>query len=365
MVLAVPPPPMAWYGSSFAYAEWNTLSEHELDANAELARAGRLAAFAPEQFGSRPGGGAGSGVVLGRFLPVHDGHRYLLEFARAHVADLHVFVRVTAADPVPWPVRRQWLAELFPDVEVTALEDEPGDRWTEQIHARVRPDFLFTGEADGPELARRLGARLVPVDRAEIPVSGAKVRADPWAFERYLPPPVRAWYARRVCLIGPEGSAKTSIAARLAEHYGTVYVREQLRTGAPAGVRPADVSLAAYGQKVAEDLLARRASRVLICDTDVLSVRLWSERLFGTAPDWVREAADSSGADLYLLTAPDLPFTGPQERDQPAERRQFHADCERELVRLGHRHVAIDGDHDRRFAQAVAAVDALLAQPSR
>lgn len=100
----------------------------------------------------------------------------------------------------------------------------------------------------------------------------------------------------------------------------------------------------------------------MICDTDVLSVRLWSERLFGTAPDWVREAADRSGADLYLLTAPDLPFTGPQERDQPAERRQFHADCERELIRLGRRYVAIDGDHDGRFAQAVAAVDALPAR---
>ncbi|WP_432837693.1 AAA family ATPase [Dactylosporangium sp. CA-092794] len=365
MAVAASPPPLAWYGSSFAYYDDPPApTDEELDAAAERAREERLAGFAPEQFGPQPGGDEGSGVVLGRFLPVHDGHRYLIEFARAHVADLHVFVRVEPGDPVPWAVRRDWLAELYPGVTLTAVQDGPdaSERWVAAILDRVRPDFLFAGEAYGAGLARRLGARFVAVDRSAIPVSGTQVRDDPWAFERYLPPPVRAWYARRVCIVGAESTGKTTLAARLAEHYRTVWVPERLRAiGSGAGaVSPADISLAAHGQRVAEDVLARRASRVLICDTGVLSVRMWSERLFGTAPGWLREAAGEATADLYLLTAPDIPFAGDDGRNTPAERREFHAAWERELARLGRPYTLIDGPSQQRFTRAVEVVDALL-----
>jgi HTH-type transcriptional regulator, transcriptional repressor of NAD biosynthesis genes len=357
MVLVGPPPPLAWYGSSFAY--YDPPTPDELDAAAAKAREERIAAFSPEQFGSRPEG-AGSGVVLGRFLPVHEGHRYLLEFARARVAELHVFVRVTEGDPVPWTVRRQWLEELSPGVTVTPIEASPGDEWIERILARVRPDFLFSGETDAIHVADRLGARLVAVDRREIPISGLQIRDNPWAYERFLPPPVRAWYAYRVCLIGPESTGKTAIASGLAAHFGTVHVREKLRSATTSVLGPAELAQAAHDQQVAEDLLARRASRVLFCDTDLLSVRLWSERLFGASPDWVRDQTENKGADLYLLTLPDVPFTGPEALDRPAERRRFAEDCERELVRLGRRFVTIEGRHEERFARAVAAVEALL-----
>ena len=65
------PPPLAWYGSSFAYVE--PLTDEERDAVPVWAHAGRLAGFSPKRFEPRPGG-----VVLGRFLSVHDGHRYLI-----------------------------------------------------------------------------------------------------------------------------------------------------------------------------------------------------------------------------------------------------------------------------------------------
>jgi HTH-type transcriptional repressor of NAD biosynthesis genes len=373
VTLAASPPPLAWYGSSFVYYdEPEPPGPGNLDGAAERARAERLAASSQVRLGHRPGGPADTGVVLGRFLPVHDGHRYLVEFARAHVAhvaNLHIFVRLAPGDPVPWKVRLEWLTELFPGAKVAAVEDGPDggvdeERWAEQIRSRVRPRYVFAGEDYGPRLAQRLDARFVRVDRQAIPVSGTQVRADPWACEQHLPPPVRAWYARRVCLIGPESTGKTTLAERLAAHYGTVWVPERLRT-AGGDLRGADVSLVAHGQQATEDALARRASRVLICDTDLLSVRLWSERLFGATPDWLRKAADSPTADLHLLTAPDLPFVGPDERNEPAERREFHAACERELVRLGRPYVTIEGSPEQRFARAVAAVDDLLARPPR
>jgi NadR type nicotinamide-nucleotide adenylyltransferase len=370
VTLATDPPPLAWYGGSFAYYddEPEPPTDAERDAAADRARERRTAGFTPEQFGPAPGGGQRAGVVLGRFLPVHDGHRYLIEFAQAFAGRVHVFVRVQGDDPIPWEVRRDWLAELFPGVSVTAIEDGPRideSRWSELVLAEVKPDYVFAGEGWGPGLARRLGAQYVSVDREHVPVTGTQVRADPWAHERYLPPPVRAWYTRRVCLIGAESTGKTTLARRLAEHFGTTWAPERLRSHAVSADEPADVALVAFGQRAAQDALARRASRVLLCDTDQLSVRLWCERLFGIAPQWLVEAAGRPTADLHLLTAPDVPFNGPDERNRPAERRAFHDACERELTRLGWPFVILDGSYEERFARAVAAVDELLGRPGR
>ncbi len=365
--------PLAWYGSSFAYHDGEPPTDAELDAAAAQAKAGRLVGFSPEQFEAEPGGGDHTGVVLGRFLPMHDGHRYLIEYAKAFAARIHVFVRVGPNDPVPFPVRRDWLTELFPDVTVVPVHDLPvistridsARHWTRQILAHVRPDYLFAGEVYGPDLARSLDARLVLVDRYAIPVSGTKVRADPWRWERFLPPPVRAWYVRRVCLIGAEATGKTLYSSRLAEHYGTVRVPEYAGTLSSLGA--ADVSRVAHAQRTAEDLLARRASRVLFCDTDLLTVRLWSERRFDTAPEWLRAASESRAADLYLVTAPEphRRFPGEDARNTPAERAAFHARCQEELTRLGRPYVVVSGTYEERMATAVEAVDALLARPGR
>ena len=366
-------PPLAWYGSSFAYYEPDPpATEDELNAAAERARDRRLAAFSPAAFGPHPGGGDRSGAVLGRFLPVHDGHRYLIEFARAYAGRVTVFVRVRDDDPIPWTVRRDWLAELYPDVDAVPVEDPPTldwptvhDHWRTQIRAHVDPDYVFAGELDGQGIAHLLDALFVPVDRRAIPVSGTHVRAAPWDFAEFLPPCVRTWYLRRVCLIGPESTGKSALAERLARHYQTVHVPEFARTwlgNVDVDWSPATVSQVAMGQQTTQALLARRATRVLFCDTDVLAVRLWSERLFDAAPDWVRAASDTTDVDLYLLTAPDLPFTGSDERHRPAERVAFHARCEAELVRLGRAYVPLEGDLDERFARAVEAVDALLAR---
>ena len=76
MTLAADPPPVAWYGNSFAYYEPEPTVE-ELDTRAAQARQERLGRFSPEQFTARPEHHDRHGVVFGRFLPVHDGHRYL------------------------------------------------------------------------------------------------------------------------------------------------------------------------------------------------------------------------------------------------------------------------------------------------
>ena len=190
-----------------------------------------------------------SGLVIGKFMPPHAGHQYLIDFAREFVEDLTVQVCAhpggTRAEPIPGPLRYAWVRDSFGGVRVVLNDDEnpqePADCpdrfweiWRESLLARMDrpPDYLFASDAYGLKLAEILGARYLPVDprRELVPISGTAIREDPMRHWDYLLPEARPYFARRVAIIGPESSGKSTLTARLAAHYGTRYVSEYGRT---------------------------------------------------------------------------------------------------------------------------------------
>jgi NadR type nicotinamide-nucleotide adenylyltransferase len=126
--------------------------------------------------------------------------------------------------------------------------------WIAAIRA-VHPaavDVVFSSEAYGAELARRLGARHVAFDpeRTRVPISATQIRADPLAHWQFIPPPVRPYFVRRVALVGAESTGKTTLAQALAAHFGTVWVPEFARAYllARGGVTEQDMHVIAQGQ---------------------------------------------------------------------------------------------------------------------
>jgi HTH-type transcriptional regulator, transcriptional repressor of NAD biosynthesis genes len=317
------------------------------------------------------------GMLLGKFLPPHLGHVYLVEFARRYVEDLAVVICSLAREPIPGTLRHAWMRELFPDARVLHLTDElpqePSehplfwDMWRESLLRILpsAPDCVFASEAYGAKLAEVLGAEFVPVDpgRSIVPVSGTAIRNDPLAQWRYLPRCVRPYFVRRFCVFGPESTGKSSLAVRLARHYDTVAVPEYARTlleSRPGPVTAADIARIAFGQAASEEALAREANRLLVCDTDLLTTVIWSEALFGDCPTWIREEAERHTYDLYLLLDVDVPFVPDPVRYLPGERESFLARSLEALESRGRRYVRLYGTWDERFEQAVAAIDRTL-----
>ena len=322
----------------------------------------------------------GHGLILGKFLPPHLGHQFLADFARAYVDRLTILVGTLQAEPIPGRLRHRWMSEMAPGAEVLHLTDEnpqePHEHpdfwriWHDSIRRLVPsgPDLVFASEPYGLPLAEILGARFVPVDldRLQAPISGTRIREDPLGNWRFIPPPVRPWFVRRVCLIGPESTGKTVLAQRLAAHYGTVWAAEYARgliasQGDVFGAE--DIPRFVRGQIASEEALARQANRVLICDTDVLTTTIWSDWFYGDCPAWIRAEADRRDYDLYLLCEPDCPWVDDPQRFLPGQREAFRDRCLEALDSRGRTYVRIGGDWEDRFQQAVRAVDGLLARP--
>lgn len=323
-----------------------------------------------------PGTRGTRGMVLGKFMPPHLGHLYLVEFARNYVDDLAVVVGTLQSEPIPGALRFDWMRELFPHDRVLHLTDEnpqyPHEHpdfwriWTDSLTRILpwRPDYVFASEEYGYKLAEVLGARFVPVDisRDTLPVSGTAIRTDPWTHWEYLPRCVRPYYAKRVCVFGPESTGKSTLARNLAAHFGTVAVPEYARTHLEAQegrVGLEDMEPIARGQVATEEALVRNANRLLFCDTDVLETTIWSDVLFGECPPWVRAEAERRTYDLYLLTDVDVPWVSDMIRYLPEERRSFFDRCEEALRSRNRPYVRVSGDWDQRWRTAVEAVDQL------
>lgn len=318
------------------------------------------------------------GMVLGKFMPPHAGHVYLCEFARRWADELTIVVGTLAREPIPGALRHAWMRELFPSCRVVHLTDElpqhpheHPDFWslwrTSLTRALGAPvDVVFASEEYGPRLAAELGARFVPVDpaRVAVPISGTRVRQDALAEWEHLPRCVRPHFAKRVSVIGPESTGKTTLARDLAKALGTAWVPEYARTwleargGALEGLDWLDL---VRGQIASEEALARDCHRVLVCDTDPLATTVWAQVLAGACPEEVRRAALDRSYDLTLLTAPDVPWVGDAVRYLPHGGQDFFDRCEAALRAAGRRYVVLRGDWETRSRVALDAVRSLLA----
>jgi len=320
---------------------------------------------------------AGHGLILGKFLPPHAGHQYLVEFAQNFADRLTVLVCSLEREPIPGALRYAWMRELFPRARVIHITDdlpqEPSehphfwDLWRSTVlRAAGEPiDYVFASEDYGFRLAEEVGARFIPVDMARemVPVSGTAIRADPLANWQYIPDCVRPYFVKRVCLFGPESTGKSTLARDLAAQFETVHVAEFARglLEPKQGVcNPADIPVIARGQIAAEDALARRANKLLFCDTDVLTTTIWSDVLFGDCPAWIRELAAQRRYDLHLLLDIDVPWVDDQQR-YLSDRRQEFFERSRQTLEAHHcNYRIIRGDWQQRLISATQAVAELL-----
>ena len=317
------------------------------------------------------------GLVLGKFLPYHVGHAHLIRSARTQVDELTVLVCSIAREPIAGGLRYQWVRAAHPDCRVIHVSEEvpqaPEDDphfwhiWTDLIERHAgEVDVVFTSENYGDELGERIGAEHVSVDRARtaVPTSGSAIRDDPMSNWEFIPPEVRSHFVRRVAIVGTESTGKTTLARNLAEHFGTVWVpefgREYCDHRDANLLESFDFEAIVWGQATLEDEAADRATRVLICDTELHTTCTWSDLIIGSCAPWLTDVARSRSHDLILFLDADVPWVDDGTRVLSSRRAEHTMLLRAELEAAGKEYVTIGGDYQTRFATAVRAIERLL-----
>lgn len=322
------------------------------------------------------------GFMLGKFMPPHRGHVFLAETAAGLVDELTVLVCSHDGEPIPGTLRHDWMMRLVPGARVLHMHrdipQEPAEHpgfwpiWRAAIRA-VHPepiDAVFGSEPYVVRLADELGAEpcLIDPGRGVFGVSGRAIRADPARHWDFIPPLVRPYFQRRVTILGPESTGKTTLANALALRLGTRPMPEYGRTfdahyRRGAGWRAADFVTLARTHRAMRRAMAPDAGPLLIEDTDALQTAAWAEFLLGVVPAELDELiATEPPADLALLLAPDVPWVddGTRYSGAAATRTWFFEHLRARLEAAGARYTVIAGaDWTARTEAAMSAVDHL------
>jgi len=169
---------------------------------------------------------------------------------------------------------------------------------------------------------------------------------------------------KRILILGPESTGKSTLAEKLAKHFAEPWVPEVAREYLEKLDRPyayEDLLQIGKQQMRTEDELALQANNYLFCDTDLRVIQVWSQHRYGKVDPWVLEELARRTYDLILLCAPDLPWQADPLREHPElEMRQQFFEIYKQLSQAsGIPWILVSGDTDKRLSTAIQVVGSL------
>ena len=173
---------------------------------------------------------------------------------------------------------------------------------------------------------------------------------------------------KKIVIIGPESTGKSTLCELLAQHYNTQwcpeFAREFLLTHGTDYTYD-DLQYIAKGQLAMEDeyINTTKGSPLLFIDTEMYVIKVWCEFVFGKCHRWVLDQIIERKYDLYLLCNTDLPWVKDELREYPdlKTRDQLYHIYKDIMINQSTPWVDINGDYDERLQKAIKAVDQLMA----
>jgi HTH-type transcriptional regulator, transcriptional repressor of NAD biosynthesis genes len=223
----------------------------------------------------------------------------------------------------------------------------------------------------GIKLSETIGCYFLPHDiaRSGINICATVIRENAYQYWDMIVEPAKPYFVKKVCLVGPESSGKTTLAQDLAKFYNTLYVPEYAQTflSIKKEIHYDDLIKFAHSQIACETALSRKANKILFCDSDVLTTQLWSDTLYQKHDVFFDSYVPEKNYDLHLLCYPDIEWVHDEHREVLSEekakqletRLTFFNEMEKLLQEKRYPYAVIKGTSDR-FSNALDVVSKLF-----
>jgi len=166
---------------------------------------------------------------------------------------------------------------------------------------------------------------------------------------------------KKIVIIGPESTGKSTLTKGLAEVFAEPWVEEYAREYLHHLQRDyvfEDLLEIAKGQLALEDRKIKSAQRMLFCDTNLHVIKVWSDHKFKKTDPWILQQIQRRKYDLYLLTDIDIPWQEDplREHPDPEMRKHFFGIYHDILAKSDTPFVLISGNPEHRLDQAIKLV---------
>jgi nicotinamide riboside kinase len=166
-------------------------------------------------------------------------------------------------------------------------------------------------------------------------------------------------HIRRICIIGAECTGKTTLAKMLSARFGEPWVPEFARNYLDNLGRPYeqnDLVKIAEGQLEQEQALEQNSRTLLICDTNLLVIKVWSEHKYGFCDPKVITLHTQRIYHHYILTDSNITWEEDPQREHP-DLREYFQNIYRQLVQQsGVSYTEVSGTNEERLEQAHNAI---------
>lgn len=317
------------------------------------------------------------GLVLGKFMPLHQGHVGLIEFALKNCDQLTILVCTTDNEKINGEIRLQWVKKLAVDhinIQVIHLpynekilpNTSVSSRKTSMLWAKYIQenfpafDVFFSSEKYGDYLAEfmQIEHQFFDQPRKYFPISASKILQQPFQFWEFIPKHVRPYFVKTVCIVGTESTGKSTLTQQLAQHFQTNFVPEMAREIIDKTNNVTYKHLQQIAALQAKTILLAKenANKILFCDTDLNITKSYCRYLFNrelTTEQWIESA---NQFNLYLFLEPDCPFVQDGTRLSETERNELNTFHKKQFFDNYISFISISGNWENRMKEACKKV---------
>ena len=171
---------------------------------------------------------------------------------------------------------------------------------------------------------------------------------------------------KKIVIIGPESTGKSTLTQQLAEHYNTTWCPEfareyLLENGTDYSF--SDLLNIARGQILLEDnMLAKAKNNLYFIDTDMYVMKVWCEVAFNNCHTWILKQIAARKYDLIFLCDTDLPWVKDELREYPDlhTRERLFKMYKDLLINQRTKWAVISGSHIERLQLALTIVNTVV-----
>lgn len=175
---------------------------------------------------------------------------------------------------------------------------------------------------------------------------------------------------KKIVVIGPESTGKSTLCSQLANHYKTSWVPEYAREYLikyGTNYTFDDLLIIARGQvdleeKYIDHLIQNPQPSMLFIDTDMYVMKVWCEFVFEKCHGWMLNQIVNRKYDLYLLCNIDLPWVKDELREYPdiVTREKLYHFYKDIMINQNTPWIDVSGNYIERFHHAINSIDTLL-----